>query len=310
MHRVIHGVQPARISAPPLGIGQRNKLSAQTWANSPMTPLPYWRIHRGPSHKLGVSLSGITQKTHGSTLILTLSQPDRRNAMSIVDLIELRSVIMAAGETSGVRCIVVTGAGGHFSAGADIRELQDLTTPERARHHASIAQAACDSMEQCPVPIIAAIEGFCVGGGVEIAISCDLRMADPSARFGQVELGIGSIAAWGGIRRLPRLIGVPQAKRLVYTYEHINADEALRIGLIEKISPPGEVLNEALAWAERIGQAPKNAIAWSKRALDQSVDVPLYAGLQADREVFAALVGGEEFQSGVSDFLNKKSKIL
>lgn len=251
-------------------------------------------------------MSGIAHHSQGSTLVVTLTHPDRRNAMSLADLVDLRQTVIEAADNPALRCIVVTGAQGNFSAGADIRELQNLTSPEQARHHATVAQAACDALEQSPLPSIAAIEGFCVGGGVEISMSCDLRVADPDARFGQVELGIGSIAAWGGIRRLPRLVGVPQAKRLVYTHEHIDADEALRIGLIDKVSAPGQALAEALGWAERIGQAPRNAVAWSKRALDQSVDVPLYAGLQADREIFAALASGEEFKTGVSAFLTRK----
>ena len=253
-------------------------------------------------------MSAISSVVQEEILLVTLDRPKQRNALRIGDLQDLRALVIDAGARDDIRCIIISGADHHFSAGADIKELQALTSPAEARQHASLAQATCDALEQAPMPIIAAIEGFCVGGGLEIAMSCDFRIADPGALFGQVELGIGSIAAWGGIRRLPRLVGVPQAKRLVYTHKHIDAQEALHIGIVQELSEPGAVLSLATETAAQIAQAPKDALAWSKRALDQSFDVPLYAGLQTDREMFAALASGQDFQNGVAAFLNRRSK--
>lgn len=252
-------------------------------------------------------MPAITSTVQGETLLIVLDRPAKRNALLQSDLQELRALVLNAGARADLRCIIISGADQHFSAGADIEELQGLKTPSEARHHASLAQGTCDALEQCPLPIIAAIEGFCVGGGLEIAMSCDFRVADPSAVFGQVELGIGSIAAWGGIRRLPRLVGVPQAKKLIYTRKHISAQEALRIGIVQELSEAGSVLSLAMEMATQIATAPRDALAWSKRALDQSIDVPLYAGLQTDREMFAALASGPDFQNGVAVFFNKKS---
>lgn len=259
-------------------------------------------------NNIGAGLSPINASQSGNVLVVELNRPEKRNALRLEDLQELRRITLEAGGDSGIRCMVIAGAGGHFSAGADIDELQGIIDSHQARQHATIAQATCDALEQSPLPIIAAISGFCVGGGLEIAMSCDLRIADREARFGQVELGIGSIAAWGGIRRLPRLVGVPQAKRLVYTFEHIDAKEALRIGLVEELCDPGTAVEASLRIAQRIATSPPNAVAWSKRALDHAYDVPLNAGLQSDREGFAALSQGQEFAVGVEAFLNKSPR--
>lgn len=248
-----------------------------------------------------------TQRTAAVAWVV-LDRQDRRNALSEADLVDLASCVRTLAADPDVRAICLRGLGGHFSAGADVDELQRLRSPAAARAHALLGQSACDALEQSPVPVIAAIEGYCVGGGLEIAMSCDFRLAAPGAIFGQVELGIGSIAAWGGIRRLPRLVGVPQAKRLVYTGEHIAAARAAAIGLVDEVVEDEQVHVAAERLATQLCQAPRNALAASKRALDQAVDVPLYAGLQQDRETFAALVGDEEFQSGVQAFLARSAR--
>jgi len=237
-----------------------------------------------------------------------LDRPARRNALRGSDLAHLATTVRELSADPTVRAICVGGAGGHFASGADIDELQLLQSSAAARAHALLGQSACDALEQAPVPVVAAIEGCCVGGGLEIAMSCDFRLAGPQSTFGQVELRIGSVAAWGGIRRLPRLVGVPQAKRLVYTGQHIDADRAASIGLIDEVVAEGDVQDAAGRLATQLSQGPREALAASKRALDHAVDVPLYAGLQQDRETFAALVGGSEFQTGVAKFLARSTR--
>lgn len=252
-------------------------------------------------------MSAIQSSRKANIAWIVLDRPSRRNALRSADLEQLATTMRAFSADRSVRVVCIRGTGGHFSAGADIEELHRMDSPSAARANALTGQAACDAIEQSPVPVIAAIEGFCVGGGLEIAMSCDFRLADPQARFGQVELGIGSIAAWGGIRRLPRLIGVPRAKRLIYTAQHVDARQALSIGLVDEVVDGLPVHAAAEELAAELARSPREAMAASKRALDQSVDVPLYAGLQQDRETFAALVAGHDFQEGVNAFLSRSA---
>lgn len=239
---------------------------------------------------------------------IVLDRPERRNALRGTDLADLATAVRALAADPAVRVLCLRGAGSHFAAGADVDELQSLTSPTAARAHALLGQTACDALEQAPVPVIAAIEGYCVGGGLELAMSCDFRLAAAGSVLGQVELGIGSIAAWGGMRRLPRLVGVPEAKRLVYTGRHVDAAYAASVGLVDEVVPDGGAQAAAGLLAAELADRPREAMAASKRALDQSVDVPLYAGLQQDREMFAALVAGAEFQDGVAAFLARSGR--
>jgi enoyl-CoA hydratase len=242
----------------------------------------------------------------GGVATITIDRTNRRNALDVAGLRTLTTTVDEFSADDDLRVIVLTGAGGHFSAGADIDELRNLGDRASARAHARIGQAACNALEHSPLPIIAAIDGFCVGGGLELAMSCDLRIAGTAARFGQVELGIGSVAAWGGMRRLPRLVGVATAKHLVYTREHVDADTALRLGLVNEVVADPRA--RASDMAEELANAPHEALAASKRALDHWFDVPLQAGLEQDRETFALLSTSPGFQEGVARFLSRSDR--
>jgi enoyl-CoA hydratase len=242
----------------------------------------------------------------GAVAIITMDRTSRRNALDVAALRALATVVDELSADETVRAIVLTGAGEHFCAGADIAELRDLEDRASARAHARIGQAACNALEHSPLPIVAAIDGFCVGGGLELAMSCDLRIAGTTARFGQVELGIGSVAAWGGMRRLPRLVGVATAKHLVYTREHVDADTALQLGLIHEVVADAGM--RATSLAGELASAPREALTASKRALDHWFDVPLQAGLEQDRETFALLSTSPGFQEGVAAFLSRSDR--
>lgn len=239
---------------------------------------------------------------------VVLDAPAKRNALDSQALRALEATVHALAADPEVRVIGLRAEGDHFCAGADIDELRTLGSPAAAREHARVGQAACNALEQAPVPVVAAIQGYCVGGGLELAMSCDVRLAAPDARFGQVELGIGSIAAWGGLRRLPRLVGVAMAKDLVFSARHVDARTALARGLVTDVIEDGDLVAAAERRAERLLAAPRLALAASKRALDHWADVPLAAGLEDDRETFARLVAGEEFQEGVGRFLGRSGR--
>lgn len=251
-----------------------------------------------------------TVRTEGSApfVWVVLSGIDRRNALDSTGLRALADTATALAADPQVRAIGLRGEGEHFCAGADITELGTLDSPSAARDHARLGQAACNALEQVPVPVLAAVRGYCVGGGLELAMACDLRLSHPQARFGQVELGIGSIAAWGGIRRLPRLIGPAAAKDLVFSGRHVAAAEARSLGLVTDVVADGDVEAAAQRVADRLGDAPPLALAASKRAIDHWADVPLGAGLEDDRETFARLVQGEEFRAGVDRFQRGRNR--
>lgn len=254
-----------------------------------------------------MSVSKVRTEGQPPFVWVVLDAPEKRNALGSDALRILAETVHRLAADPNVAVIGLRAEGDHFCAGADIDELRTLGSAAAARHHARLGQAACNALEQAPVPVVAAIQGYCVGGGLELAMSCDLRLSRPKARFGQVELGIGSIAAWGGIRRLPRLVGVAKAKDLVFSARHIDASEALACGLVNDVVE-GDVVSAAEKRTEHLLSAPRLALAASKRALDHWVDVPLAAGLEDDRETFARLVAGEEFQGGVERFLARSGR--
>lgn len=239
----------------------------------------------------------------GATATVTLHRPARRNALRTQDLDLLAATVRELGDDPAVSVLVLRGSEGVFSAGADITELSALTSGDAARAHARAGQAACDALERTPVVVIAAIDGWCVGGGLELALACDLRLASETARFGQVELGIASIAAWGGVRRLPRIIGIARAKELVFTAGHIDANRAEHIGLITAVASDTDLDTLVDRYCAQLVQHAPQALATAKRALDHAFDVPLKAGLEADLETFALLSQGDEFRDGVARFL-------
>lgn len=239
---------------------------------------------------------------------VVLDAPEKRNALDSQALRTLAETVHRLAADPEVAVIGLRAEGDHFCAGADIDELRALGSPAEARDHARLGQAACNALEQAPVPVVAVIQGYCVGGGLELAMSCDVRLAAPDARFGQVELGIGSIAAWGGIRRLPRLVGVAAAKDMVFSARHLDAGEAHARGLVSDVVHDGDLVHAAERRVEHLLEAPRLALAASKRALDHWVDVPLAAGLEDDRETFARLMEGEEFREGVRRFLARSGR--
>lgn len=249
-------------------------------------------------------------RTEGQAPIVwvVLNAPEKRNALDSEALRTLAETVHGLAADPEVSIIGLRAEGEHFCAGADIDELRSLDSPAAAREHARLGQAACNALEQAPVPVVAAIQGYCVGGGLELAMSCDIRLATPDARFGQVELGIGSIAAWGGIRRLPRLVGVAAAKDLVFSARHVDAEQARAWGLVNDVVEDGNLVKAAEQRTAHLLAAPRLALAASKRALDHWADVPLAAGLEDDRETFAHLMNGDEFQQGVARFLARSDR--
>jgi enoyl-CoA hydratase/carnithine racemase len=224
------------------------------------------------------------------------------NALSRKCAEEIRSAALQAGDRAEVRAVIVYGGEKVLAAGADIKEMAALTEAEMAAQAAALS-AAFTAVADIPKPTVAAITGFALGGGCELALSCDRRIAADNAKLGQPEILLGIIPGAGGTQRLPRLIGPARAKELIYTGRFVRADEALRIGLIDQVVTPEDVYAAARRWAGQFVAGPARALAAAKAAIDDGLDVDLSNGLGLETEAFAALAHTEDRAVGMRSFL-------
>ncbi|MEM0129797.1 MAG: enoyl-CoA hydratase/isomerase family protein [Thermoplasmata archaeon] len=192
-----------------------------------------------------------------------------------------------------------------FAAGANIREMAELT-PEGARAHGGRGQALTRQIERLPLPVIAAVDGVCLGGGCEIALACDLIVATPRAAFGQPEIKLGVMPGWGGTRRLPRRIGAAAARRWILTGATVPAEEAHRAGLVDRLVPPDELRGAARALAEELARLPPVALAAAKYALLHAIDPGIDEGLAYELDLWSRLFGTGDQKRGMAAFLSKQ----
>ena len=236
--------------------------------------------------------------------LLTINKPASLNALDTAVLGELAAVVEDLRTNESVKVLVLTGEGRAFVAGADISEMvskNPIDGLEFGRLGASVFRA----IEQLPFPVIAAVNGFALGGGCELAMACDIRLASAKAKFGQPETGLGIIPGFSGTQRLPRLVGPAKAKELIYTGEIIKADEALRIGLVNGVTEPEALIDEALAMAEKIALQPRQAVALAKKAIDAGMQTDIDTAIGIENNLFALCFSTEE-QKRMTAFLNKK----
>jgi enoyl-CoA hydratase len=239
-----------------------------------------------------------TDRRPDGVALVTLDRP-KANALSIELLTQLGAAVRGlADELPGA--VVLWGGERLFAAGADISEFAG---PERARELGLRLRAALDGLAALPRATIAAVTGYALGGGCELALACDLRVAADNARFGQPEILLGIIPGGGGTQRLARLVGVSRAKDVILTGRQVDAAEALRIGLADRVVPAGQVLDTALALAAELAAGPLAAQALAKRAIDTGLEGPMPAGLDLEAELFVEVFGTEDAGIGVASFL-------
>jgi enoyl-CoA hydratase/carnithine racemase len=231
--------------------------------------------------------------------VVTIDRPEKRNALSPEVLGDLATAVEAFDADEDVRCIVIAGSDDVFAAGADIkamaeRSFQDVIERSTIRFWHRIAA--------CRTPLIAAVSGFALGGGCELALLCDMIVASETAEFGQPEITLGIIPGGGGTQRMARLIGPSRAKDLIFTGRMVDAQEALAIGLVDQVVPADEVYSAARSWAEQFVDGPAMALAAAKKAIDGGLDVDLRTGLDLEAEFFAALFATEDRQTGMTSF--------
>lgn len=240
------------------------------------------------------------------TAIVTLNRPKALNALNSALMTEIGSVFSELNANPSVQVIIITGAGQKsFVAGADIKEMRMLNI-EEGRKWAEKSENTFLQIEEGAKPVIAAVNGYALGGGCEIAMACDIRIASENAKFGQPEVGLGIIPGFGGTQRLPRLIGAGMAKYMIYTANMISAEEALRVGLVQKVVSQEELLSEAKKIAQTIIAKSQSAVRFAKDAINRGVEMSIPNAMQYEALYFGTCFGSEDQMLGMNAFVNKE----
>jgi len=250
--------------------------------------------------------ANILREDHGRVALLVINRPEKRNALDGATRRELIDALDAIRDDAAIRVVVLTGAGDKaFVAGADISEFEGRSPIDQFR--VMSGRTVFDAVESFPKPVIAALNGFTLGGGCELAMACDIRLAADTARLGQPEVNLGIIPGAGGTQRLPRLVGSGAACKLLYTGELIDAAEALRIGLVDEVVPAAELRARAMALAGGIAQKSPVALALIKEGVRASLRMPLDEGLRHETTLFGLAFSSEDKAEGVAAFLGKRA---
>ncbi|MEU6134734.1 enoyl-CoA hydratase-related protein [Nocardioides sp. NPDC047086] len=232
---------------------------------------------------------------------IRLDRP-KMNAISFQVQAELLEVATQAAADDDVRAVVVYGGERLFAAGNDVKEMAGLSYSEMAKRVAGV-QAAVTAVAEIPKPVVAAVTGYALGGGCELALAADFRIVAEDATFGQPEVLLGIIPGAGGTQRLARLVGPSKAKDLIFSGRFVKADEALAIGLADRLVPAASVYEEALAWASQFKKAAPYALAAAKTAIDKGLGVDLATGLAIEQQQFAGVFATQDSQTGMGSFL-------
>ena len=249
----------------------------------------------------------ILTETRGRVLLITLNRPKALNAINAQ---LTREVIRAATEADadpGVGCIVITGSAKAFAAGADIKEMQPKGFIDM--HDSDFIQIGGDRVATCRKPTIAAVSGFALGGGCELAMMCDIIIAADTAKFGQPEITLGTIPGLGGSQRLTRAVGKSKAMDLCLTGRMMDAAEAERSGLVSRIVPADKLMEEAIAMAEKIASMSRPVAAMAKSAVNRAFETPLAEGLRVERDLFHSTFALEDRREGMAAFIEKRKPV-
>ncbi|WP_373811345.1 enoyl-CoA hydratase-related protein [Porphyromonas macacae] len=237
--------------------------------------------------------------------ILTIDREEALNALSSELLGELLYALYGLQADKALRVLIITGAGRSFVAGADIAEMSAMTAAEGkafGRRGAEVFRF----IEQMTVPVIAAVNGFALGGGCELAMACDIRIASEKAKFGQPEVGLGIIPGFSGTQRMPRLIGEGMAKELIYSARIVKADEALTIGLVNRVVPAEELMEQTLLLARQIAAQSPVAVCFAKEAVNNGMQTDIDTAIAYENNLFGLCFASEEQKEGMDAFLNKR----
>ena len=253
-----------------------------------------------------MNFANLLYENQDGIAVITMNRPKALNALNQETLDELNQVADMLAKDSTVQVVILTGSGDKaFVAGADIAQMQSMSAME-GRNFGKLGQAVFNKLENLPQPVIAAVNGFALGGGCELAMACDIRIASEKAKFGQPETGLGITPGFGGTQRLPRLVGKGRAKELLFTADMIDAAEAYRIGLVNKVVPPEELMEAAKALAGRIMKRSAAAVQLAKAAVNRGIEAGLENGIAYEAEVFGLCFATEDQKEGMTAFVEKR----
>ena len=242
----------------------------------------------------------------GAVAVLTINRPTVLNALNSQTIDELRRAMLDLQRDPSARVVIVTGAGAKaFVAGADINELAVLS-PTAGRDHALAGQHVFDVIENLGKPVIAAINGFALGGGCELAMACTLRIAADTAKLGQPEIALGLIPGYGGTQRLARLVGRGRALEMILTGAHVSADEALRIGLVHRVVPAAELMTAVRALALQLARSAPIAMRYIINAVNKGAEMPFAEACQYEATLFGLVASTDDMREGTAAFLEKR----
>jgi len=258
---------------------------------------------------MAIHFNNLLYTTENGIAKITFNRPDPLNAMNTESLNEFWEALKKANSDDDVKCLVLTGAGEKaFVAGADIKEMQGKA-PVEAMAYTELGNGACRYLETLSKPSVAAVNGIALGGGTEIAMSCDVRFASENARFGQPEILLGIIPGWGGSQRLPRLIGEGRALEFLMTGEHITAQRAYDIGLVNRVFPPGELLERATEFAGKLAGMPGFAIKMLKTSVYNGMNMDMTSALNVEIQCICQCFSTNDQEEGMTAFIEKRKPV-
>lgn len=251
-------------------------------------------------------MENIQYEKKGHVGIIKISRPKALNALNSQTLKEIDQAIDMVSIDRDIYCLVITGEGEKaFVAGADISEMKDMNVFD-ARNFGLLGNKVFRKIELLDMPVIAAVNGFALGGGCELSLCCDIRIASENAKFGQPEVGLGITPGFGGTQRLARVVGMARAKEMIFTASTINAEEAMRIGLVNKVVPKENLLDEAMAIAEKIAKNAPIAVKLSKTAINRGMQSDVDTALNYESEVFAQCFASNDQKDAMTAFVEKR----
>ena len=254
-------------------------------------------------------MSFVTLEAKGPIGILTMNRPEALNALNEQVLRDLDAALDQAAAQDDILVLVLTGAGRSFVAGADIAQMKDLS-PMEAKRFGLFGNGVFLKLENFPKPVIAAVNGFALGGGCELAMSCDIRVASEKAKFGQPEVGLGITPGFGGTQRLARIVGTSNAMELILTAKTISAAQAQEMGLVSHVYPPEELMDKALELAQAIAANAQVAVRESKAAIRRGLQTDMATGAAFEAEAFALCFATEDQKDAMTAFVNKAVSVF
>ena len=254
-----------------------------------------------------MSFDNLLVQRESGVAVLTVQRPQRLNALDASTLDEIRQAVLDFQQDESIRCVIITGGGDKaFVAGADINEIA-RDTPDAARQRALRGQHIFDLIEQLGKPVVAAVNGFALGGGCELAMACTLRIAADTARFGQPEINLGLIPGFAGTQRLARLVGKARAMQLILTGNPISASDALAMGLVNRVVPAADLMKEARALAAELATKPPVAMRYAMDAINNGLEIPFAEACRLEAALFGMVAATEDMKEGTRAFLEKRA---